>query len=39
VSDVQSSDPAMTCTVDLWGVGFGMVALAIAWYNVEKLKK
>jgi hypothetical protein len=29
----------MKCTVDLWGVGWGMVALAIAWYNVEKLKK
>ena len=28
----------MKCTVDLWGIGWGMVALAIAWYKIEKLK-
>jgi hypothetical protein len=26
------------CSVNLWGVGWGMLALAIAWYNVEKMK-
>ena len=28
----------MNVTVDLWGIGFGMIALAIAWYEIEKLK-
>lgn len=27
----------MTISVDLWGVGWGMLALAIAWYNIERL--
>lgn len=26
-------------TYDLWGIGFGMMCFAIAWYNVEKMKR
>ncbi len=28
----------MHINVDLWGIGFGMIAFAIAWYHVEKLR-
>jgi len=28
-----------TINIDLWGIGWGMLALAIAWYGVEMLKK
>jgi hypothetical protein len=25
-------------SIDTWGLGWGMLALAIAWYSVEKMK-
>jgi hypothetical protein len=28
----------MTINVNLWGIGWGMLCLAIAWYSVERLK-
>lgn len=28
----------VTINIDLWGIGWGMLCMAVAWYNCTKLR-